>query len=229
MADLWSSLVPMIIGSALVPVQIIITTMVLRSPSGRTAGIAWLAGMTIVRLGQGVLFGLILGAAADAAGDGTASTGPNTGASLLLLVIAILFLLTAARYALKQPDEDAPPPRWMAMVESVTPVKAFGLGAAILLIGVKPWVFTLGAINAIGAAGLGQGAAIATYLVFVLLAGSINLVVVGLAFAMPARSASMVDAIATFMARHSRVLMMVLGLVFGSWFLLKALRGLGLL
>jgi hypothetical protein len=202
--------------------------MVLRSPSGRAGGAAWLAGMTVVRLGQGLVFGLILGAAAGTAGDAGPASGPGTGASLFLLAIAILFLTTAARYALKQPDEDAPPPRWTALVEAVTPAKAFTLGAGVLLIGVKPWVFTLGAIGAIGDAGLGQGAAIATFAAFVLLAESIHLVVVGLAFAMPARSASMLDAIGTAMTRYSRPLMIVLGLVFGGWFLLKALRGLGL-
>ena len=227
MDDLWGSLVPLIIGSALVPLQIIITTMILRAPSGRASGVAWLAGMTAVRLGQGLVFGLILGMAA--AGDAAPSSGAGAGAALLLLVIAILFLLTAARYALKEPDEDAPPPRWMAAVQSIMPAKAFGLGAGVLLIGAKPWVFTLGAISAIGDAGLGQGGAIAAFLVFVLLAESIHLVIVGLAFAMPARSASMLDAIGSFMTRNNRALMIVLGLVFGSWFLVKALRGLGLL
>jgi len=228
MVDLWSSLVPLIIGSALVPLQIIVTTLVLRSPSGRVAGAAWLAGMTAVRLGQGIVFGLILGiGAADE--DAGAASGPGTGASLLLLVIAILFLLTAAKHAVKQPDDDAPPPKWMAMFDSVTPGRAFALGAGILLIGAKPWVFTLGAISAIRDAGLEPAGAIGTFLAFVLLAESIHIVVVALAFAMPARSASMLDAVGTFMTRYNRALMIVLGLVFGSWFLLKALGGLGLL
>ena len=228
MADLWSSLLPLIVGSALVPAQVIITTMVLRSPAGRIAGAAWLAGMTVVRLGQGLVFGLVLGGAAEA-GAGSSSSGPGTGASLILLVIAILFLLTAARYALNQPDEDAPPPAWMALFEAVTPARAFALGAGILLIGAKPWVFTLGAIGAIGAAGLSQGAAIGTFLAFVILAESIHIVIVGLAFAMPARSASLLAAVGGFMTRYNRALMIVLGLVFGSWFLVKALTGLGLL
>jgi hypothetical protein len=173
------------------------------------------------------VFGLILGTSA-AAGSAPA-TGPGAGTSLLLLVVAILFLLTAAKSALKQPDEDAPPPRWMALIESVTPARAFGLGAGLMLIGVKFWVFTLSAIAAIGEAGVGQGEAIAVFLVFVLLAESTHLVFVGLTFAMPGRSAAMLAAIGAFMTRHNRVLMIVLGLVFGCWFLLKALRGLGLL
>ena len=115
------------------------------------------------------------------------------------------------------------------MIEAATPGKAFGLGTGILLINIKLWVFTLGAISAIGFAGLGQGAAVLTFLAFVVLAESIHIVVIGVAFAMPTRSAAMLDGIVGFLARYNRVIMIVLGAVFGTWFLVKALHGLGLL
>jgi hypothetical protein len=226
MGELWGSLVPLIIGSALVPIQIVITTMLLRSKTGRMTAVAWLGGMTAVRLGQGLVFGLIIG---NRAADASASAGPSTPVSLLMLVVAILFYVTAIKQLLNHPDEDAPPPKWMAMVGSVTPGRAFGLGSGILLVNVKLWVFTLGAISAIGLAGLGQGAAAVTFLAFVLLAESIHIIVIGLAFAMPARSAAMLDGIVGFLARYNRVIMIVLGAVFGTWFLVKALSGLGVL
>lgn len=226
MGELWGSLVPLIIGSALVPIQIVITTMLLRSKAGKVAAVASLAGMTVVRLGQGLVFGLILGGGTS---EASTSGGPGAAVSLLLLVVAILFYVTAVKQLLNHPDEDAPPPKWMAMVESVTPGKAFGLGAGVLLIGAKFWVFTLGAIAAIGAAGLGQGAAVLTFLAFVVLAESIHIVLIGLAYAMPARAAAMLDGITGFLARYNRVIMIVLGAVFGTWFLVKALNGLGVL
>jgi hypothetical protein len=213
MGELWGSLVPLIIGSALVPIQIVITTMLLRSGAGRMTAVAWLGGMTAVRLGQGLVFGLILG---SSTAEASASDGPGTPVSLLLLVVAILFYLTAIKQLLKHPDEDAPPPKWMAMIETATPGKAFGLGTGILMINIKLWVFTLGAISAIGLAGLGQGAAVITFVAFVLLAESIHIVVIGVAFAMPTRSAAMLDGIVEFLARYNR-------------FLVKALIGLGLL
>ena len=226
MGELWASLIPLIIGSALVPMQIVITTMLLRATTGRITAVAWLAGMTIVRLGQGLVFGLILGG--GAATEST-STGSSPALSLLLLVVAILFYVTALKSLLNHPDEDAPPPKWMAMVESITPGKAFGLGAGLLLIGAKFWVFTLGAIAAIGAANLGQGPAVLAFLAFVVLAESTHIALVGIAFAMPARSAAMLDGIVGFLARHNRVIMIVLGAVFGTWFLVKALTGLGII
>jgi hypothetical protein len=227
MGDLWGALVPLIIGSAVVPIQIVITTMLLRSASGRGTAVAWVAGMTAVRLGQGLLFGLIIGSGSASSGEGSGGTGHAV--SLVLLVVAILFYVTAVKQLLRHPDEDAPPPKWMAMVESITPAKAFGLGAGLLLIGAKFWVFTLGAISAIGAAGLGQGGAVLVFLAFVVLAESIHLAIVGVAFAVPGRAAAMLDAVAGLLTRYNRILVIVLGLVFGTWFLVKALSGLGIL
>jgi len=226
MASLWGSLIPLIVGSALVPIQIIITILLLRSRAGRITAVAWVAGMTTVRLVQGLVFGLIVGS-----GSGTVSTssGSGTAVSLLLLVVAIVFYVSAAKALVKHPDEDAPPPKWMAMVEGVAPGKAYLLGVGLLAIGAKFWVFTLGAVAAIGDAGMSQGSAILAFLVFVILAESIHLVILGVAFAVPARAAVVLAGITGFLERYNRAIMIALGLVFGTWFLVKALGGLGIL
>ena len=111
MTGLWASLIPLIIGSALVPIQIIITTLLLRSKAGKGTAVAWVTGMTAVRVAQGLVFGLVLGTGSESvAGD-----GPGTAISLLLLLVAVVFFIGAAKQILKHPDEDAPPPRWMAL------------------------------------------------------------------------------------------------------------------
>jgi hypothetical protein len=226
MTDLWSSLIPLIVGGALVPIQIIVTTLLLRSKAGKVAAAAWVAGMTTLRLAQGLVFGLLLG---SRTGSGSTSDGPDTAVSLLLLVLAIIFYVSAGKQLMKHPDEDAPPPKWMAMIDDMQPGRAYLLGVGLLAIGAKPWVLTLGAIAAIGDAGLDQGAAILTFLVFVVLTESIHLLVLGLAYALPDRSAALLDRITELMKTYNRAIMIVLGLVFGTWFLVKALGGLGLL
>ncbi len=226
MSDLWTSLIPLVIGSALVPIQIVITTLLLRSKTGRIAAVAWVAGMTTVRLAQGLVFGLVLGAGN---GTGSGTDGPGGAVSLLLLVIAIVFYVSAAKQLLQQPDEDSPPPRWMATVESVTPGRAYLMGVGLVIASAKFWVFTLGAIAAIEAAEMSQPAAIATFLLFVVLAQSVLLAILAIAFAMPERSAAVLDRIAGLLQRYNRVLVVGLGLVFGTWFLVKALNGLGVL
>jgi hypothetical protein len=228
MTGLWGSLIPLIVGGALVPIQIIITTLLLRSKAGRITAVAWVAGMTTVRLAQGLVFGLLLGSGSES-GSGSSSDGPGTALSLLLLVLAILFYVSAARQVMKHPDEDAPPPKWMTMIDGLRPGRAFLLGVGLLAIGAKFWVFTLGAIAVIGDAGLSLEASILVFLVFVALTESIHLAVLGIAYALPDRSADLLDRFTGFMETHNRMIMIVLGVVFGTWFLVKALGGLGLL
>ena len=74
MGDLWGTLVPLIIGSALVPVQIVITAMLLRSKAGRITAVGLVAGMTVVRLVQGVVFGFFVG---NEAGATSSAEGPG--------------------------------------------------------------------------------------------------------------------------------------------------------
>jgi hypothetical protein len=224
--DLWGSLIPLIVGGALVPIQIIITILLLRSKAGRITAVAWVAGMTTVRLVQGIVFGILLGAGSE--GSST-SDGPGAALSLLLLVLAIVFYVSAARQVMKHPDEDAPPPKWMAMIDGMRPAKAYLLGVGLLAIGAKFWVFTLGAIAAIGNAGLSQGASILVFVVFVVLTESIHLAVLGIAYALPDRSAALLDGFTALMKTYNRAIMIVLGVVFGTWFLVKALGGLGIL
>jgi hypothetical protein len=176
--ELLIALVALGIGSALFPGQITITVMLLRSAPGRIAAVGWVGGLTALRLLQGVVFGLIIGSAR--------TTEPGRQEESLLvptfqLVLAVAFYVLAARKALDEPDEDAPPPRWVAGLEALTPVRAFLLGAGVLAISVKAWVFTLGAIEAIGDARLGQPGSTVAFLLFVVLAQSIHLAAVGMA------------------------------------------------
>ncbi len=224
--ELLITLVALGIGSALFPAQITITVMLLRSAPGRMAAVGWVGGLTALRLLQGVAFGLILGSAR------TTEPGRQE-ASLLVpafqLVLAVAFYVLAVRKVLGAPDEDAPPPRWLARLQAVTPVKAFLLGAGVLALSVKAWVFTLGAIEAIGDAGLGQPGSTVAFLLFVVLAQSIHLAAVGMTYAMPDRSASVLDRVADVLTRYGRQILVALGLVFGTWFLLQALAGFGVL
>jgi hypothetical protein len=224
--ELLIALVALGIGSALFPAQITITVILLRSASGRIGAVGWVGGLTALRLLQGVVFGLIIGSAR------TTEPGRQE-ASLLVptfqLVLAVAFYVLAARKALDGPDEDAPPPRWLARLEAVTPVRAFLLGAGVLAISVKAWVFTLGAIEAIGDARLGQPGSTVAFLLFVVLAQSIHLAAVGMAYAMPDRASSVLGRFSDVLTRYGRQIVIALGLVFGTWFLLQALSGFGML
>jgi len=223
LAELWSTLVPLALASAVVPVQIVITVLLLRAPAGRKTAAAWVAGMTATRLAQGVVFGWLVRPE-----DSGSSDEPALVVSVLLLVLGILLLVTAARALLADDDPDAPPPRWMAAFDSVRPGKAFLLGAGLIAVSAKFWVFTLSALGAIEAAAVSGTVAVVTYIAFVLLAQSLVLAVIAVAIVVPRRSDAFLARVSDWLERYDRGIVVVVGVVFGSWFLFKALDGLGL-
>jgi hypothetical protein len=223
MLDLWTTLVPLLVASAILPFQITVTMLLLRSAAGPAAGIAWVAGLATVRLVQGLVFGVILTAATEAEDD---TQGPGAIVSTLLIVVGVVFLATALRTWLKQPDEDAPTPAWMDIVASASPGRAFLMGIGAVAIGAKLWAFTLAALGAIADAELGPAAATATYLVFVAGALSVHLTAMSLVLLTPDRAGAALDRISDLLRRYDRVLMAGLATVFGVWLLVKGLVGL---
>ena len=223
MAGLWATLLPLAIASAIVPVQLVITVLLQRSTGGRVVSLAWVLGMLTVRLGQGIVIGLLIGP--EALGDDEG--GPGTGASLLLRVVAVLLLVMAARKAVDDPGEDAPPPRWKASLEDATPAMAYFMGVGLLLIGAKSWVFTIGAISAIETADLDVPAAVVAYLLFVLIAMSIHVAIVAMAYLAPDRASDVLDRFSSALKRYDRQITIGVGVIFGLWFLVRALDGLG--
>lgn len=153
-----TSLLPYILGGALVPVQIIVVILLLTSErQGPLKASLFVTGMTLARLAQGVLFGLVLtggsGDPADAQSSGAFKAG-------LLIALGIFLLTTAYKKWAAEPDPDAPPPKWLTMLDGITPARALLTGAGFILIAAKLWVFTLGAISTIGEAQLGRSSSI---------------------------------------------------------------------
>ena len=93
MTSMWLGLLPLILVSALMPIEMAIVIMLLGSPGRvRTAGSA-VAGMIAVKLLQGLIFGMILHWGKR---DNTAG-GHGWVMSTVLLVVAILLYVTAIR------------------------------------------------------------------------------------------------------------------------------------
>ena len=125
MADLWTTLLPLVIASAVGPAPTVVTGVLLRSSLGKAA--AWVGGMAAVRVLQGLLFGVVF---SEARSHATPASGPRIVTGGLLLALAALFYATALRRAIA--DEDAaaaPAQRWLARVETMPGPAAFGAGA----------------------------------------------------------------------------------------------------
>jgi hypothetical protein len=216
-----TSLLPFIIGSAVVPLQIIVVTLLLTSEQrGPLKAIAFVLGMTLARLAQGVLFGFVL-----TGGSGDPADAGNSGVvqAVALTVLGILLLITAYKKWAKEPDPDAPPPKWLGMIESVTPLKALLLGAGFILIALKLWVFILGAISTIGEAQLGRTASIRTFLLFILLAQSLLIIPIVIRLLMPRRAEAFLASLADWLKRYNDPIVIAISLIFGALFLYQGL------
>ena len=225
MGSIFVSLLPLIIGSALVPIQIIIDILLLKSPrQGLLKASAYVGGMTTLRLLQGLIFGLILTNSAAATAEESAGKSPIV--STLLLLLGILLLITAYKQWRKDDDPDAPPPKWLAIIDSLSPLKAFGIGFGLLLIGAKFWVFTLGAIGVISQAQLGQPSSTVAFLLFVLLAESLLLIPILIRVILPQQSKSILEKTSAWLTQYNRPIVILVSLVFGLLFMYQGASGL---
>ena len=155
------------IGVAISPVPIIAVILMLFSERARVNGpvflLGWVATLAIV---SGVVYAI-----SDQGNAATSSTASDT-ISWLKIALGVLFLLLAARQWRNRPAPNAEPemPKWMAGIDALAPVKAFGLG--VLLAGVNPknLILTIGAAAGLAQLGLSTGDAVVSLIVFVLLA-----------------------------------------------------------
>ena len=224
MLSLLANLLPLSIASAIGPGQILFDTLLLRSPDrGALKAACFVAGMTVVRLLQGIIFGFILtGAIQSAASSGQ----PHVISSLLLLVLGIFLLVTAYRQWRQEENPDGPPPKWLSMIDSLTPLKAFGIGFILVATSPNLWVFTLSAIAVISEAQVSQTEGILSFLLFVLLAETLVLLPILLRVMMPVQARNILDSLSLWLTRNNRLLMIGVSLVFGVFFLVKGIAGL---
>ena len=214
------SLLPYIIGSAVVPLQIIIGLLLLNSPNqGLFKAVAYVAGMTITRLLQGLIFGLVLSGSSTL----TENSGKNPIISTLLLVLGILLLITAYKKWRREDDLDDSPPKGLTMIDRLTPLRAFGVG--LPLIAAKLWVFTLSALATIAAAQLGQLSSAIVYLLFILLAESLLLLPILARILIPERSKYLLAELSAWLTQNNRPITIVVSLVFGLFFLHSGVTG----
>lgn len=222
MNNLAIEFITLTIGAAVVPVWIIIVLLLLRGESGLFKALAFVGGQILVRLTQGFLFGNVLAASPDAQTE----QGAHAITSILLLLIGILLWITATLKGLKQEDPDAPPPKWLKMFDSISVAKAFGLSMALMLVAVKQWVFTLGVLGVISEANLETPNNVIAFLIFVLGAQSLVFIPIALTAVAPKQSAHLLEASSQWLERNNRMIVIVVSVIFGTYFVWQGIAGL---
>jgi hypothetical protein len=214
-------LLPLIVAAAVMPMGVVMTLFWLRDRCGLPRAAGFAAGRVFLQLCQGVLFGYALKAADDAAGP----RGADRIASLLLLMVGVMWLVTLVVTCFRQPRASQPP-RWLVALRKVSALTAFGIGAVVVGTSMRQWFFILSAIAVIDNAPLNPTHIVLVYLYFVLAAQSLILApVVATAFA-PVRATRLLVAGQGWMERHKRGLTIAVSLVFGVWFCWQGIAGL---
>jgi threonine/homoserine/homoserine lactone efflux protein len=205
------AILPAAAGVALSPIPIVAVVLMLDSARARSNGLAfalgWILGLSVVS----VVVVLLLGGSSDP--DSAAATGVNGGQ----VAIGVLFLVMAARQWRKRPakGETAEMPKWMASVDSFTPVKALGLAVLLSAVNPKNLALTLAASASIAQSSLDSSGEIIAVAVFVVI-GSLTVVGAVAAYVVaPKAAAKPLGAIRHFMADNNATIMMVILLILG--------------
>lgn len=124
------------------------------------------------------------------------------------------------------PGETPEPPKWMSAIDTLTPVKAGGLGLLLSAANPKNLALELGAGVSLAQAGVSGGEAAVGLIVFVALASLTIAVPVVFSFGGGERAAQVLDGWRVWLASHSTAVMAVLFVVFGAVLFSQGLRGL---
>ena len=208
------------IGVAISPVPIIAVILMLFSRRAKVNGpaflLGWVVALTVVSV---VVYAL--------AHDGNVATSSTASDSVSWgkIVLGAVLLLLARRNWRQRPEPGQAPemPKWLATVEDLSPVKAFGL--AVVLAGVNPknLILTAGAAAGLAQLDVTTSEAVAAVAVFVLVA---SLTIVGpvlYALLGGQRAHDTLDSAKAWLTEHNAAVMAVLFLVFGIDLVAKGL------
>jgi hypothetical protein len=215
-----SEILTFAIGVAISPVPIIAVILMLFSNRAKVNGPAFLAGWV---LSLAVVSTVIYVITHD--GSVATSTTADDSVSWGKIVLGVALLSLARRNWRKRPAAGEAPemPKWLATVESLSPVKAFGLAVVLAAVNPKNLILTAGAAAGLAQLGLSTSDAIVAIAVFVVI-GSLTIVgPVLYALFGGEKARTSLDSAKAWLTTHNAAVMAVLFLVFGVDLIAKGL------
>ncbi len=208
------------IGVAISPIPIIAVILMLFSQRARVNGPVFLFGWVVA---LAVVSAVVYVLAHD--GNVATSTTASDSVSWGKIVLGVLLLALARRNWRKRPvpGEEPEMPTWLKTVESMSPVKAFGLAVVLAAVNPKNLILTFGAAAGLAQLGLSTSDAIVAVVVFVAIASLTIAGPVLYALFGGARARSSLDAAKAWLTAHSAAVLAVLFLVFGVDMIAKGL------
>jgi len=216
-------ILPLALGVAISPVPIIAVILMLFSKRAKGNGPAFLLGWIT---GLSAAFWIVYAIAGTA--DIATKSGPSRGASIVRLVLGVLLFIAAWRNWRKrrEPGEEPAMPKWMSTIDTITPIKSFGL--ATLLSGANPknLALTLAASMAVSQGGMGGGKSAIAFAVFLVIAIVSVAVPVMASLLLKEKSEKLLNGWKVWLSGNNATVMFVLLLVFGVVLIGKGIAGL---
>jgi len=215
-----SEVLPFAIGIAISPVPIIAVILMLFSPRAKVNGPMFLLGWV---LGLAVASGVVY-LVSDAANASTDTTTSDT-VSWVKIGLGVLLVALARRNWAKRPRAGEAPelPKWMAMVDSITPFKALGLAVVLSAVNPKNLALAVAAAAGLGQLGISTGDAVVALVVFVVLASLSIAVPVVYDLVGGASAKATLEDMKSWLSANNDAVMAVLLLVFGVVLISKGL------
>lgn len=202
-----TGLIPLATGIVISPLPIVAIVAILLSRRGRANGLAFALTSLLVS------FGFTLVAAVTTAGAGAGkSDGDDVIVLVITAVLSVGFLVLAWFSWRTRPrgDEEPKTPAWLAAVDTLSPLKAAGLGALMGVTNSKNIPLELKAGSLIGAHDLPIVGVVGLSALFAIAAMSGILLLTVVAAFGSARITSALQSLKATMIRHNAVIMTVL-------------------
>lgn len=201
--------------------SITLVILMLISDRGWVNGLAYALGYT----GAYTAIGLVavgLGYRSNAGATGE----PGVFFPVTLLILGVLLLWMGWRNSRKPPVENPQPPRFFAMVDSITPIRALGFGALVSVINFKNLALFLTAQSVVILSPLPLAQKLAVSLAAALVFSLAVLLPVLVYVCFPRRADAVLNGLKGWLESHSRAIGIWAPLLFGAIFLVKAVSDL---
>lgn len=206
-------LIPLVIGNIVMPTWVVLVLAMLVKGRGPLAAIAFVTGITAIRLLQGVIFSVVVSAYELE----YKVSSLEVIVSILLIAFGVL-LWAIAIWQLFQKNTL----QLMTAVGALTPLRALGLGVFVVVTSPRCWIFTLAAIGIIGQAGLETTQSVIAYLLYTL--GADVLLITPILLSL--RTSVRLDLAAQWLERYNQPIVVVVSLAVGGFFIWRGVTGL---
>ncbi len=214
MLDVLGSVLPNAVAIFISPLPIIAVILLLMSPQAKQLGPSFLLGWVVGIVVMTTLTTLLAGVIPE---PDTAKESAPVMAIIQLVLGLLLVLLGVKQWRSRpRPGETAELPAWMSKLDSMTPIAVTGLAFALAALNPKNLLLEAAAGTVIGRASIGTAEIVVVIVVFTIIAAITVLVPVLITIVAPAKAASVLGDLRTWLAANNATIMMVVFLILGT-------------